>query len=207
MSPARVMYGYIYHTRDIATGVTAVSAGDATSNNLRRIHGSGNTIVAVGDGATVVKTTNGKTFATTTVAPTGNDLYSVQVMSEYRYWVGSNSGVLSYTLDGGAGVWTVVAFSGSGSGVINDIVAPTAECILFSHTRSGTAHLFSSINSGVTFVESGSRIQNVPVADQFTRLATPNNDVADLMANVLLIGGLAGDGTDGILLLGVAPRL
>ena len=51
--------GYLYKSTDIAAGVTVVSPGDASSDDLLRIHGDGqNTIVAAGAGSSVVVSHN-----------------------------------------------------------------------------------------------------------------------------------------------------
>lgn len=203
------MNGYIYKITDPTSGVSAVNPGTATSTNLYRIHGIDETIVAVGDGATVVKSVNGgQSFATTTIAPTGGNLRAVLVLDKNRYWVGSVNGTLSYTLDGAEGAWFIKAFSGSGSGTIYDIVAATDEVLFFSHsTSTPTARLFASHDGGYSFTNSSPRILNLPTSNRFTRLALPLGGSADIAANTVLIGGLSGGGTDGILLLGAAARL
>lgn len=201
--------GYIYKSTDITGGVVPFSAGDATTQNLIRIHGSDETIVAVGAGMTVVKTNNrGQTWGTTTTAPaaTGNGT-AVQVLDKNRFWVGTSSGVLSYTLDSGE-TWTTKGFSGSGAGAVYDVVFATDDVGYVSHsTASPTARVFSTWDGGADWTNQPSRILNLPTANRFNRIAVPRNVDNTTAANTVAAAGLSGGGTDGILLLGVAGML
>lgn len=204
--------GYIYKATDITSGVSVISAAAATSNNLLRIHGANDgTLVAVGADSVVVKSINrGATWAATTAEPYGIalDVSAILVLSEQRYWVGSaSSGRLAYTLNGGES-WVEKSFDGSGSGTIRDIVAATDEAIFFSHdTNTPTGRIFSSWNGGADFTNAAPRIQNLPVYDRGTRLALPYGSHPTVASNNLAVAGLAGNGTDGILLLGIAAIL
>jgi photosystem II stability/assembly factor-like uncharacterized protein len=212
-SPREVYFaadgGYIYKSTDIAGGVTALSAGDATTQNLIRIHGANETIVAVGAGMTVVKSANrGETWATTTTAPsaTGNGT-AVSVLDQHRVWVGTSSGRLAYTLDGGE-TWTEKTFSGSGAGTVYDIVFPTDDVGYVSHsTATPTARVFATWDGGADWSNASPRILNTPTANRFNRLATPRNVDSTTASNTVAVAGLSGGGTDGILLQGVASVL
>jgi photosystem II stability/assembly factor-like uncharacterized protein len=192
--------------------VSVISAASATSSNLLRIHGSTDgTLVAVGADSVVVKSINrGATWALTTAEPygIGLDVSAILVLDEQRYWTGSAlSGRLAYTLNGGES-WTEKGFSGSGAGTIRDIVAATNEVIYFSHdTNTPAGRIFSSWNGGADFTNSSPRIQNLPVYDRGTRLAVPYGSHPTIASNNLAVAGLAGNGTDGILLLGIAAIL
>jgi hypothetical protein len=204
--------GYIYKATDITSGVSVISEASATSNNLLRIHGAlDGTLVASGADSVVVKSVNrGQTWATTTAEPYGIplDVSAILVLDERRYWTGSaNSGRLAYTLNGGES-WTEKGFDGAGAGTIRDIVAATDEVIYFSNdTNTPTGRIFSSWNGGADFTNSSPRIQNLPVFDRGTRLALPYGAHPTVASNNLAVAGLAGNGTDGILLLGIAAIL
>lgn len=204
--------GYIYKSTDIASGVTVLSAGNATTNNLYRINGDGGkTIVATGQGATVIKSVNqGDTFAATTASISGVavDVTALAVMDELLFWVGTGaSGRLFYTINGGE-TWTEQSFSGSGSGTIRDIIAASNEVLYFSHdTNAPVGRLFASVNGGYSWALSSSanpRLINVPTVNRFTRLAVPTAGVTQTNANEIAVAGLSSGGTDGILALGVA---
>ncbi len=204
--------GYIYKSTNIPGGVTVLNAGVATSNNLTRIHGNGDTLVAVGASGTIIKSLNrGKTWSTTTAAPcagAGCTIQAVQVMDKLRYWVGTNQGRFYYTLDGGDS-WTELTFPGSGVGQVYDIAFPTQEVGYVAYTESGpTAKILTTWNGGKDWTKLDPRIQNMPTFVKPGRLATPHtgND-AGMDANNLAVAGLAGNGTDGIILIGAASRL
>lgn len=212
-SPREVYFaangGYIYKSTDITAGVSVINAGSTTVQNLMRIKGRDETIVAVGAATTIVKSINrGATFGTVTTAPTvgSTTLQAVEVLDQLRYWVGSAAGNVWYTINGGES-WVELGFSGSGAGVTYDIVFATAEAGYISHsTGTPTARIFSTIDGGKNWANDAPRINGLPTFNRATRLAVPNTD-AGIAANNLAVAGLSGGGTDGILLLGIAGRL
>lgn len=215
-SPREVYFsgdgGYIYKAVDITSGVSVISASSATTVDLLRITGAPDgTLVAVGADSVVVKSINrGLTWATTTAEPYGIalDIYAVAIYDANRFWVGSAaSGRLAYTLNGGES-WTEKGFNGAGSGTIRDIVIATEEVLYFSHdTNTPAGRIFSSWNGGADFTNTSPRIQNLPTYDRGTRLAVPFGAHPTIASNNLAVAGLAGNGTDGVLLLGVASIL
>lgn len=203
--------GYIYKATDITAGVVVLNAGSATSNDLLRVHGAQDTLLATGKGSTTIVSINrGATWGATaaSVSAVALDVGAALVLDNLRYWVGTlNSGRLFWTQDGGA-TWTEKTFSGSGAGNLTDIVAATDEVIYFTHaTATPTARLFSSWNGGGDFTNAAPRILNLPTFGRANRIAVPAAAASDVAANAVLLAGLSGGGTDGILLEGVASRL
>lgn len=200
--------GYLYKSTDITAGVTVLSAGDVTTDNLTRISGNGSTIVAVGLlGATIVSINRGTTFGTATAEPETATLQAITVITDKTWWVGTSGGKLWYTLDGGAS-WTEKTFSGSGSGAVKDIISFGEDVIFFAHNTSApAAQIFSSWDGGANFTNAKPRLLNLPVFDYANRLAMPQAADISVAANNLAVAGLAGNGTDGILLLGIAGTL
>lgn len=200
--------GYIYKSTDITAGVTVLNAAAATSENLLRIKGSGQTIVAVGANGAIVKSTNGgTTWATTTTSPTGSSIVAVEVLDTSRFYIGtSTTGSVYYTTNGGE-TWTALQFSGSGSGNVWDIMFATDEVGYISHsTTTPTARVFSTWDGGADWSKSKPRIMSWPTFQKAGRLACPKSSDAGINANNLLIGGVSGGGTDGILLVGTATK-
>lgn len=201
--------GYIYKATDITSGVTVINAGDTSTEDLKRIHGDGQgAIVAVGaNGAVVYSVNRGFTWALAAANPDATaTLQALWVFDQSYWWIGTNGGKIWYTETGGKS-WTERTFSGSGSGQVYDIVAANSEVIWFSHSTSApAARVFSTWNGGSLITNTSPRIVGLPVFDIAYRLAVPTSPTTAINANYLAVGGLAGDGTDGILLLG-APNV
>jgi len=202
--------GYIYKSTNITNGVSVLSAGDITTNDLNRIHGNETTIVIAGDTNTILVSTNrGATFGLATDTPDGvtANLQAVCVISNRKWFVGSAAGGLYYTLNGGK-TWTLNPYAYSLTGQITDIVAVNEDVIFFGHASSTpTATLFSTWNGGRDWAYDRPRIVNWPVFDVPNRLAIPQAADVSIAANNVAVAGLGGNGTDGILLLGVATRI
>lgn len=201
--------GYIYKSTDITSGVTVLNAGVTTTADLLRIHGQDETIVAVGKSSTVVRSINrGQTWSTTVATPSAvpTDILSLWVFDRNRIWVGTLTGRLVYTLDGGSS-WNLVGFDQTGTGAVRDIKFVTDEVGYFAHdTSTPTARLFATWNGGADWTKTAPRVNNFPTFDRVNRIGIPNT-YAGIAANSVALGGLAGDHTDGILLQGIAARL
>jgi photosystem II stability/assembly factor-like uncharacterized protein len=216
LSPREVFFcgdlGYIYKSTDITAGMEVIDAGDATGENLNRIDGVDETIVAVGDSNAVIKSSNrGRTFATTTESPVAAIIQALAVLDDDRYWIGTGAGAgageVWYTIDGGE-TWTELAFAGSGAGVVRDIIFVNDEVGYFAHntTTPDVARIFTTWNGGVDWIMGDPRLINLPVFDWAGRLAFPDA-AAGVAVNNLAVAGLSGGGVDGILLLGIAGRI
>lgn len=199
--------GYIYKSTDITAGVTVISAGTATSQNLLRMHGQDDTIYATGANSTVIKSANrGRTWASTigTVPTTTATIQAIAVLDEYRAWVGSSSGRMFYTLTGGE---TWVEQSVSGAAAIWDIVFPTDDCGYVACVSDPlSAFMLATTNGGASWSrnDAGPRLQNLPVIDRINRIAVPLNVYALTAANNIALAGLHGDGVDGLIVFGGA---
>lgn len=200
--------GYIYKSTDITAGVTILNAGVTTTSDLLRISGSDEAIVAVGKGSTVIKSVNrGQTWSTTTGSPSlvPTDILALFVLDRNRYWVGTLTGRVVYTLDGGVS-WNLIGFDQTGTGAVRDIKFVNDEVGYFSHdTSTPTARLFATWNGGADWTKTSPRILNFPVFDRANRIAVPQV-APGISANNVVLAGLSGDHVDGILLQGIAAR-
>jgi photosystem II stability/assembly factor-like uncharacterized protein len=196
--------GTIYKTTDIATAPTLLATVGAS--NLARIHGNGETVVAVGAAGQVVYSTNSGVTWTDGTNTSGDDNTAVFVVGPLSWWVGDDAGGLFVTEDGGAS-YTQKSFTGSGSGTIFDILFATVECGWVAHQESSVARLLTTLDAGDTWArdDATSRIVNWPTFEKAGRLAAPTTENR-VAANYLAIAGLATSGTDGILIAG-APTI
>lgn len=208
LSPREVWFcgdgGYLYKSTNILNGVSVISAGSATAENLDRITGLDNVIMAVGEsGAVVFSLNRGATFATTTTSPEAATLSAVAVLDQDRFWIGTATGNLYYSLTQGES-WVQYEFPGDGAGAVRDIVFVNDDVGYFAHNTAAPAgRLFATWNGGVDWTNTNPRLVNLPTVDYFGRIAFPqgSNSIA---ANYVALAGLAGDGTDGIIVLGEA---
>lgn len=214
-SPTAVYFvadgGYIYKSTNILSGVTVLSAGGATVNNLTRIHGAAGTLVAVGAGNTILVSTNrGLTWSAASASVTGAHS-AVAVNTPLEFWVGTldTTGKVWYTLNGGAS-WTQQVLPGAALTAIQDIVFPTLEAGYIAATRAGpVATIFATVLGGALWGESNtSRLPgNLPVFGRANRLSVPNVPDVQIVANNVAVSGLGGGLIDGIILIGAAPVL
>lgn len=213
LSPREIFFsadgGTVYKSTDITDGVAyALPPGTVTNTALTRIHGEDETIVAVGGAGTVVVSYNrGRNWGTATASPVVAALTAICVVEDNIWWVGTSSGTLWYTINTGA-TWTQKRFSGDSAGNVRDIVNVNQEVLFFSHnTATPTGRIFSTWNGGRDWTNVAPRINNVPTANRFNRLAVPKIDNTGLAANTIVAAGLSGGGVDGVLLQGLASRL
>lgn len=203
--------GYVYKATDITAGVTVINDGSATTNNLLRVDGIDNTIVATGASSTVIYSNNrGATFATVSNSPSAisTDITAVEVLDDRRWLVGTGLGRIVTTVNGAESAWVEKSFDGAGSGTIKDIVAATDEVIYFSiSTLTPTARLFATWNGGADWTRLKPRILNWPVFTHANRLAVPTVNDPTTASNNIAVAGLSGGGTDGVIYLGIATKV
>jgi hypothetical protein len=194
--------GYIYKTTDPTAGVTVVDAGTLAVSVMNDIHAySEDVIVAVGNDGAIVYTENGETFALAgNPVGVGVHLYCVFVKSKTEWWVGTSTGRLYYTLDGGT-TWTQKAFAGSGVGRVDDIQFSTDSVGFIAHaTAAPRARILRTYDGGFSWKVTPERTgATLPLADRVNALAVcPENP------NFVVGVGLADNGTDGIIIVGSA---
>lgn len=201
-SPSDVWFvgtgGYIYHSSDIASGVSVQDAGVATSQQLNDVHGiDALNVIAVGNSNAVVVTANGgETWRAVTGPAVGVNLNAVYMVDDLRWFVGTAGGRLYYTTDGG-NTWVEKAFPGSGSGVIYDIDFSTPTVGYMSHSNSTpNGRLLRTIDGGNSWYVLPEGSGSIPTNSRLNRIAACTED-----ANTVYGGGLSTGGTDGFLVL------
>lgn len=200
--------GYVYKIKTIPGGVEVVDAGVATTQQLNRVHGTGDgTIVAVGEAdAVIISTDRGSNWTAAPDTPGGSGLDALSVKNDKEWWVCDDAGDAYYTEDAG-NTWINSGVMGSDIATVQDVVFPTAEVgYILAATSAPAARLYTTYDGGNTWTTSAPRITSTPTADRFNRIAYPDHPDAAIRANYAAIGGLAGNGTDGIILI-VEPQM
>lgn len=145
--------GYIYKSANIASSVTVVESGNATTEDLSSIAGIDDAhIVAVGANNTVLVSVDGETFSAVTGPIATIDLLKVWVVSRTKWFVAAANGKLYYTKNGGNS-WKTSGFAGDTGGQVNDVVMVTAQVGFLAHqTAANVGRIFKTINGGATWV-------------------------------------------------------
>lgn len=201
--------GYLYKSSNVTAGVTVLDAGNVTTNDLNRIDGtSTGVIVAVGESDTIVYSEDrGNSWTSATATGGGNGLDAVSVVNDDVWWVGDDSGAEYYTTNQGS-TWTAGGNLPSTIATVQDIVFVTDEVgFILCATSAPAGVIYTTYNGGNDWTSGGSRIISTPTADRFNRLAYANKPIPEIQANYVSIAGLAGDGSDGLLLVGEPKML
>jgi photosystem II stability/assembly factor-like uncharacterized protein len=187
--------GYVYKTENPENGVTVLTDGSVTAQNLTDIDAlDDQAIVAVGEANAVIFSVDGETFAAVTGPAPAVVLNAVAMKSEDEWWVGTADGRLYYTLDQGSN-WTESSFSGAGAGEVRAIIWKDETVGYFSHdTVDPAGRIFRTIDGGFSWDRDGR--DSLPANDQVTALAVCEDQ------NKVFGGGLGDDGSDGIIIKG-----
>jgi hypothetical protein len=198
--------GYIYYTDDVTAGVVVNSAGTVTTSNLSRIKGTDEIVVAAGATSAVVKTLNkGQTWTATSASPSPSaTINALEVFDRFKFMVGTATGILHYTLNGGSSWTNKATFASS----IQDIVAASADVIhVACATVTPTAQIYTSWNGGFSFTNTSPRITGLPSFSEATRIAVPTAAHISLAANNVFIAGKATTATNGYLVQGATALI
>lgn len=188
--------GYVYKTTNPAGGVTTMSAGAATSEDLLAIHAlDETTIVAVGEANAVIVCRDGENFTAVTGPAVGVNLTSVCCLTDRVYLVGTADGKLWYTDNAGSS-WTEKSFPSSGSGVVNSIRFSTRLVGYLSHTLSGAGRLLQTTDGGYSWT----LVPTAGLASITDKLAAVAVTAADV--NLVMAAGLDNGGTVGTVIIG-----
>lgn len=191
--------GYMYSTTDPTSGVTVLDAGTVTVDNLNAVDALSDIFaVAVGNNGTVIYTANGQTF-TKAAAPVGVlvNLNCVYVKSETEWWVGTSTGRLFYTINGGT-TWTEKAFPGSGSGRVDSIVFSSNSIGFMAHaTATPAGRILRTYDGGYSWQILPEKSGTLPSNDRVNALAVCEGD-----PNFVVGVGLGDNASDGFVVVG-----
>ena len=195
--------GYVYFTEDPTAGVTIQTAGTVTTEDLLAIHGYDiNNLVAVGENNAVIVTRNGGDVYTAITGPNADvDLTAVWMRGPDEWFVGCIDGTLWYTLDAGLN-WTQKVLPGQATITrIKDIKFSTPTVGWVAAYAGGTpaGRILRTINGGYEWYVSPEGNLALPANDRINEIA-----ICEVDPNIIYAGGLADDGSDGIILKGAA---
>lgn len=197
--------GYVYKISSVGAAVTVLNAGGATVQNLARIRGLGDTLVAAGAaGVGIISTNRGLSWATLPTVPAATSITALEVLDSSRIWVGNSAGAVYSTLDGGNN-WTALALSDTPTS-IGDIKFVNDEQGYIAGGNGTKGLLYWTPDGGVdwTIANSAPRMSGFPGnAVKLDRIAIPRAANTEIAANALLLGGL-GVATDGYFGFGIA---
>lgn len=188
--------GYIYKLGVPGQNVTVIDAGTITVQNLNAIHGSGNTILAVGASNAAILTQNGgRSWAALTGPAVGVALNDCFVLDDERYWIAADKAY--YSLDEGA-TWTQSSLSYTSMTSVQSIVFCTDQpavgyAAVLTSTPAG-AIMRTSDHGGTWETYS---VHSIPANEKIGDLAVGG-------PNYVVGGGLvSASGSDGLLTIGV----
>jgi photosystem II stability/assembly factor-like uncharacterized protein len=188
--------GYVYKCTDITTGVSVVSDGTLSAQNLNAIHSDGQNVVAVGASNVILYSTNqGTTFSLKTGPAVGVALTTVYVRNATQWWVGCANGTLYYTVDAGT-TWTQkVLPSQSTLSYVNDIAFspdfPEHGALVVQ--TATTAIIYRTFTGGRIWSDQAAYIGQLSGVEKF-------NAVALCGTGNIIAGGKVSGGTDGVIM-------
>lgn len=186
--------GYIYFMANPTAGVTVLTDGSVSVQNLNDIRGAARTIVAVGASNAILKSDNdGRTWSLVTGPAVGVALNTVEVVSKTIWYVGAANGKSFYTVNGGD---TWVEMTPDSSITVVNKIRFTNEVVGFMVvTLSASVRLYRTADNGNTWHYDGSYVSGLPAAAKYNVVVPCPSDL-----NTALLGGLKpAASTDGIL--------
>lgn len=190
--------GYVYSMTDPGSGVVADEAGSAVSDDLLAIHALDDKFaVAVGNNGAIIKTSDGVSWsALSRITGAGVHLNAVWLVDQNVWFVGTSTGRLYRTVDGGV-TWTEKAFPGSGSGVVRDIAFSNNTVGYIAHSTSTPAgRILRTVNGGYDWYVLPEGAGSIAANDYVAALAACEYD-----CNFVVGAGLADNASDGFLIV------
>jgi len=131
----------------------------------------------------------------TIASPTTDPITAIEIVTEYRWYIGTSTGSVFVTRDGGIS-WNPVAYGSTGSSV-RDIKFPTDEVGYIMSGGIATFDVFATWDGGYAWTKRGPRITNAsslytPAGADSGVLITPSCGTGTERANALMFGGMPG---------------
>lgn len=189
--------GYLYRLTSALATPTIISDGSITTQNINDIHGTGQTIIAVGNNDTVlISTNNGKSFGAGDSVEAGANLLAVWVKSAYQWEVGTSTGKRWITSDQGVTYTQVLLPNQDDIAAILDIgYSPEVSEVgaIAVQMTDGTGEVLRTFTGGREFYPDTSiALAGLPVNERI-------NAVALCGVNTIAAGGKKSGSTDGLI--------
>jgi hypothetical protein len=190
--------GYVYKVTDVPSGATVMTAGSATTQDLLCVSALDENVVVVGGAAnTVLICTDGENFSAVTGPAVGADITAVAALSATTFIVGTSTGRLFYTTNGGVS-WTEKGFAGAGAAnsEVTSLTFPTRMVGYMAYNSATAASLFMSTDGGFSW-DAVPSAGVLSYTTGYLSLASLRDD-----PNIVLAGGPNEAGSAGSLLMG-----
>lgn len=194
--------GYVYFTNDPTNSVEVQTAGTVTTEDLYCIHGyDTSNLVAGGNNNAIIVTRNGGdtwTAITGPAAQAAEAVLAVWMKHPDHWFIGYGDGKVYYTIDGGTN-WTqkVLPLQSSISYIFDIKFSTDTVGWISAKTAAPKGYIYRTVDGGYTWYVVPEGNTSVPTADYYDEIAICKAD-----PNVIFAGGLADDGTDGIIIKG-----
>lgn len=187
--------GYIYFTSDPTISVTVQDAGVATNKNLADVHlVDTENGIAVGATNTLLHTDDGTIWEYLIGPEVGVDLRCCWMLTKNKWLIGSSSGNLWYTDDGGE------SFTNKAPSEVTDIYDIRFMDSVVGYMAAvvgANGYIYRTTNGGYSWYRVPKSGVAITANDRINKLATCEEN-----PNVVWGGGLADDGADGIIVKG-----
>ena len=191
--------GYIYRLPSVTNAPITLSAGGVTVQNLSAIDGFGQQVVAVGASSAIVVSNNfGSSFASASAPTAGLTITAVQVVGQNKWFIGTGTGELYYTDNGGES-WTQITLAGNPNNIVDIQFYAKNTQFYFGYVAAtdGTNTLiYRTDDSGNTFGSGAPYLRNV--TSTFSGVAAPTGLAVYDQNEIAVVGG-------GVLAHGINP--
>ena len=192
--------GYVYFTDDPSGGVSVLSAGAITTNNLQAVDAfNTKLVVAVGASNTVLYSEDGVAFQSVTGPDVSGSptLTTVAIRTANEWWVGTDDGKVWYTTNKGES-WTQHEGITVGTEVHKIVWASKTVGYIAIEASSG-GRLWRTISGGNTWYIAPEGSATLITTTDLNDIAVCENDV-----NTVFVVGESSTATDGVILVGTA---
>lgn len=191
--------GYIYQSRDITQGVTAISAGDLTSLDLTRIQARGRTVIAAGTGGALLRSVDSGSAFVLLTAPAATAITAIAVVDAFTFWI--FTGAFAYWTNTAGETYVDVSAKFPGATAFDDARFASTGTGYVTYRAGAAARLATTFCGGevwTTTAQPNKRLGVTPTHGRSSRIAVPATGIRSIDNNYVLFAGQNVAGTDGL---------